>query len=58
LKYLVKETSFVNNTLVQAGEIVEYDLPEGTTISSNLEPVKRGKTTKDAAETDAAPDAV
>lgn len=47
-KFLVKETSYINHKLVPAGEIVEYDPPEGTTISSNLELVKRGKGQKDA----------
>jgi hypothetical protein len=37
VKYLVKETSFINGAVVQAGETVDYDLPEGTTVSSNLE---------------------
>lgn len=36
-KYLVKELSFVNGALVQAEETVNYDPPEGTTVSSNLE---------------------
>jgi hypothetical protein len=36
-KYLVKELSFINNALVSAGETVDYDPPEGTTVSSNLE---------------------
>jgi hypothetical protein len=48
-KYLVKELSFINNSLVPAGEVIDYDPPEGTTVSANLEPVKKGKAAKDAA---------
>ena len=50
-KYLVKELSFVGSALVQPGTIVDYDPPEGTTVSSNLELVKkkRGAAAEDAA---------
>lgn len=48
-KYLVKELSFINNSLVPAGEVIDYDPPEGTTISSNLEPVKKAKAAGDTA---------
>lgn len=48
-KYLVKELSFINNSLVPAGEVIDYDPPEGTTISSNLEAVKKGRAARDAA---------
>jgi hypothetical protein len=50
-KYLVKELSFINNSLVPAGEVIDYDPPEGTTVSANLEPVKKGKAAKDAGTT-------
>jgi hypothetical protein len=48
-KYLVKEKSLVNSSIVEAGTVVEYDPPEGVTTSSNLELVteepseKKGK---------------
>jgi hypothetical protein len=47
-KYLVKETSYINNMLAQAGDIVDYEVPEGTTISKNLEPVSAAKDIKHA----------
>ncbi len=45
-QYRVKETSFINNKLVQAGDIVEYDGKPG----KNLEPIKSGKGKKAEAE--------
>ena len=36
-KHLVKEKSFVNGAIVEAGAIVDYDPPEGVTVSANLE---------------------
>jgi len=39
-KYLVKEKSVVNNEVVEAGTVVDYTPPEGTTVSENLEPYK------------------
>jgi hypothetical protein len=43
-KYEVLELSFINNTLVQPGEIIEFD----GIAASNLKPV--GKSRKAAAE--------
>jgi hypothetical protein len=36
-KFLIKEVSYINGAIAQPGETVDYDLPEGTTVSSNLE---------------------
>ena len=38
-KYKVLETSFIGNTIVDAGQIVEIDLPEGVEAGSNLEAI-------------------
>jgi hypothetical protein len=48
-KYKVLEVSFINNTIVKVGEIVEYDGKPGV----NLEPV--GKEKKESAEPADAP---
>lgn len=56
MKYLVKELSFVEGVLVQPGTVVDYDLPEGTTVSANLEPYKEPKGRKAADSADASGD--
>jgi hypothetical protein len=38
-QYRVLQTSFINNALVQEGEVVEFDGEPG----SNLEPLKKSK---------------
>lgn len=55
-KYKVLVKSFINNTIVEAGTVVEYDGKPG----SNMEPVKeakpdakaKGKDSKDDSDTD------
>lgn len=42
-QYLVKQRSYINGAVVEAGETVDYNPPPGTTISDNLEPVKGRK---------------
>lgn len=39
-QYRVKAQSFINDTIVEEGTTIEYNPPEGTTISSNLEAVE------------------
>lgn len=46
-QFRVIETSFINNKLVQPGDIVEYEGRAG----KNLEPIKSGKGKKAEAET-------
>lgn len=36
-KYKVLDRSFVDNHLREPGEVIEYELPEGTTTGDNLE---------------------
>lgn len=55
-KYLVKEKSFINDVIVEAGQIIDYTPPEGVTVSSNLELVK-GKKAQQAAPDPEAPEA-
>lgn len=49
--YRVKERSFINNTIVEEGEIVEYSGRPG----SNLEPVSSDGRTLDPVSEDAGP---
>jgi hypothetical protein len=42
-KYTVLETSFIDNHLRNAGEIIEYVLPADTTLGTNLALVKAPK---------------
>lgn len=37
-KYTVVERSFVDNHLREPGEVIEYELPEGSVVGSNLKP--------------------
>lgn len=47
-RYRVLEQSFVNNTLHEEGDEIDYDLPKGTTVGANLEPLDDEKPKKDA----------
>lgn len=51
-KFLVKEESYINGAIVQPGDVIDYDPPEGTTISGNLEPVKGKRATQASAPVD------
>lgn len=48
-EYIVLEKSFINNTLVEPGEKVEYEGKAG----KNLQPVKARRGKADAAEAEA-----
>lgn len=50
-KYLVKQKSYVNGAIAEEGDIVDYTPPEGTIVSTNLEPVK-GKDLKEHSRND------
>jgi hypothetical protein len=38
-RYRVLEKSYINDRLVEEGEIIEYELPAGGMAGSNLEPI-------------------
>lgn len=42
-KYRVKQQSFINDMIVEEGEIIDYTPPPGTTISGNLEALEESQ---------------
>lgn len=50
MRLLVKEKSYINNTIVEANTEVEYELPKGTSLSPHLEPLKGKQKATEASE--------
>ena len=48
-RYIVNEKSYIDGRIVEAGDEIEYNPPEGTTVSDNLTLIEEAKPNKKAA---------